>query len=109
MCTQIHVHELWIFVEMNFEWDEAKRRANLRKHGVDFLDAAAIFANDIFELADDRENYGEERWIAIGHVDGAVYKVVYTMRFDVIRIISAQKASRRDRERYYQEILSRRD
>ncbi|KAB2853802.1 MAG: BrnT family toxin [Sphingopyxis terrae] len=94
---------------MDFEWDEAKRRANIRKHGVDFFDAAAIFENDIFELADDRDDYGEERWVAIGHVDGTVYRVVYTMRFDVIRIISAQRANRRDRERYYQEILSRRD
>jgi uncharacterized protein len=94
---------------MEFEWDESKRQSNLRKHGVDFLDVAAIFANDTFELMDDREDYGEERWIAIGHVDGAVYRVVYTMRVDTIRIISAQKANRRDRERFYQEILSRRD
>ena len=94
---------------MDFEWDESKRQSNIRKHGVDFLDAAAIFANDTFEIRDDREDYGEERWIAIGHADGAVYRVVYTIRVDVIRIISAQKASRRDRERFYQEILSRRD
>ncbi|HEY8064725.1 MAG TPA: BrnT family toxin [Methylosinus sp.] len=58
---------------------------------------------------DDREDYGEERWIAIGHADGVVYRAVYTMRVDGIRIISAQKANRRDRERFYQEILSRRD
>lgn len=94
---------------MDFEWDEAKRQSNIRKHGVDFFDAAVIFANDTFEVEDDRDDYGEERWIAIGHVDGVVYRVVYTMRRDVIRIISAQKADRRDRERYYQEILSRRD
>lgn len=94
---------------MNFEWDEAKRQTNILKHGVDFLDAAAIFENDTFEIGDDREDYGEERWIAIGHVEGVVYKVVYTMRDDVIRIISAQKASRRDRERYYQEVATRRD
>jgi len=60
---------------MEFEWDEAKRRENLNKHGVDFLRAALMFETPVLEQIDDREDYGEERMIALGEVDGTVYRV----------------------------------
>jgi len=89
-------------VDLEFEWDEEKARANLSKHRVSFLTAAEIFAHEILERIDDRENYGEIRWIALGRVDLEVYRVVYTWRGEnLIRIISAQKASRDEREIYH--------
>ena len=53
---------------LQFGWDERKRRSNLRKHGVDFLDVTRMFENHVAETIDDREDYGEERIIAIGRV-----------------------------------------
>jgi len=93
--------------ELEFEWDEAKARINLTKHGVSFLTAAAIFENERLERIDDRENYDELRWIALGRVDNEVYRVVFTWRSEnLIRLISAQKASRDEREIYYRETFS---
>ena len=94
-------------MELEFEWDEEKARTNLAKHRVSFLSAAAIFANEIMERIDDREDYGEVRWIALGRVDAEVLRVVYTRRSrSLIRIISAQKASRDERHFYHREALS---
>ena len=91
--------------ELSFEWDERKATLNLAKHGVSFLTAAAIFANAIVERVDHREDYGELRLAALGRVGTTVYRVVYTWRAErIIRIISAQKASRHEREIYYREV-----
>lgn len=93
--------------QFDFEWDEAKAKANLRKHKVSFLTGAAIFLNARLERIDDREEYGEPRWIALGHVDGEVYRVVFTPRGEnLIRLISVQKASKDEGEIYYRETLS---
>jgi len=92
-------------VELEFEWNEEKAKANLTKHRVSFLTAAQVFANEIVERIDDREDYGELRFIALGRVDTEVYRVVFTWRGEnLIRIISAQKASRDEREIYYRAI-----
>lgn len=93
-------------MESDFEWDEDKARTNLAKHGVSFLTAAEIFANEIMERIDDREDYGEVRWIALGRVDTQVYRIVFTWPSkNLIRIISAQKASRDEREIYHRQTL----
>ena len=84
--------------ELQFEWDEDKATENLAKHGVSFLTAAEIFANEIIERIDDREDYGELRFIALGRVETDIYRVAYTWRGEVIRIITAQKASKHERE-----------
>ena len=55
--------------ELQFEWDEGKAAQNVAKHGVSFLIAAEIFANEIIERIDDREGYGELRFIALGRVE----------------------------------------
>ncbi len=65
---------------MAFEWDEAKRQANLQDHGVDFEDAALIFEYPVIEAADTRADYGEPRFRALGQVDGAIFMVAYTWR-----------------------------
>lgn len=85
---------------MEFEWDETKRAEIHRKHGVDLLEAALIFENDVLEREDTREDYGEKRMIALGIADGEVYIVVYTKRDEVYRLITAWKGGQRDREEY---------
>ncbi len=96
------VGSIWPRLELLFEWDEAKATANLLKHGVSFLTAAAIFDNEVLERIDDREDYGEVRFIGLGRVELDVYRVVYTWRADnLVRIISAQKAGKHEREIYY--------
>ncbi len=93
-------------MELEFEWDEDKAAANLAKHRVSFLTAAEVFANEILERIDDREDYGEVRWIALGRADAGVFRVVFTYQGDrLIRIISAQKASKDEREIYYRAAL----
>ncbi len=84
-----------------FEWDEEKAEANLAKHGVPFEAAAAVFADEKRSvIIDDRLDYGEERWNVIGLVDGILLTVTCTMRGHVCRIISARRASRKERETY---------
>lgn len=87
-----------------FEWDESKNWENIRKHGVDFLRAGLIFDGPILERPDDRFNYGEERVIALGLASGTVYRVVYVMRENFVRIISAQKANKHEQVIYYRSI-----
>jgi uncharacterized DUF497 family protein len=87
--------------ELQFEWDEAKAAGNLLKHGVSFLTGAAIFDNEALEGIDDREDDGEVRFIGLGRVEFEVYRVVYTWRAEnLVRIISAQKAGKHEREIY---------
>lgn len=92
---------------MQFEWDEDKRRANARKRGIDFADAATIFEGKIVIVPDDRFDYGEARYIAFGLLKGQVIKVIvvaYTERGEKIRIISARKALKHEETFYFQEI-----
>ena len=86
---------------MHFEWDAAKARANERKHAVSFEEAASIFRGRCTHRPDMRRDYGEARFVALGRdSNGVVLDVVYTQRGESIRIISAWKASRYERETY---------
>ena len=85
---------------MEFEWDEQKAQLNLQKHGLDFQDAALVFF-DSNRLDDEDYNAIEERYRTIGQVQGRVIFVVYTWREERIRIISARKATKYEREKYY--------
>jgi len=85
---------------MEFEWDSAKDAANQRKHGIGFREASEIFRGLIVISNDVRRDYGERRLIALGEYDGDVIRVVFTERGDSIRIISAWKANRNDRQSY---------
>lgn len=90
---------------MRFEWDEAKNEENICKHGIDFADVVDIFNHPMLTWEDDREAYGEERWIGIGWMQALIGVVVYTERVgDVIRIISARKAKKHEVRRYEQSI-----
>jgi uncharacterized DUF497 family protein len=81
---------------LRFEWDEAKNQANIRKHGVDFRQAAYVFADPFaLSIPDDDHSEMEERWLLLGkNLNNHVLLVVHTFRYDgVIRIISARKAT----------------
>jgi uncharacterized DUF497 family protein len=86
---------------MRFEWDAGKALANERKHAVSFDEAASIFRDFCICRLDERRDYGEPRLIALGiDSNGVVLNVIYTLRGETIRIISAWKASRHERETY---------
>ena len=87
-----------------FEWDEGKRRRNLQKHQLDFVDALAIFREPV-GLVDAVGTQGEERYLAIGHAEGRILAVVFTWRAGSLRIISARRASR-DERRTYRDLRS---
>lgn len=85
---------------MEFEWNDEKREQNLDKHGVDFLDAALIFDGPILTMEDQREDYGELRFISLGMVGDVTYAVIHTERNGKTRLISAWKGGRKENERY---------
>jgi hypothetical protein len=94
---------------MRFEWDENKRKTNLRDHGLDFADARKIFTAPMLTRLDDREDYGEDRWIGIGLLDARVVVLVFTEREreneeEIVRIISLRKALTHERTQYEQAL-----
>lgn len=93
---------------VRFEWDPVKARINQRKHGVSFDDAMEVFDDPCALFIQDREDdSGEPRWQAIGLAGGiAVLLVAHTVQEEsgdeVIRLISARRATREERNRYEQ-------
>ncbi len=87
-----------------FQWDDAKAARNYAKHGVRFEAARAVF-NDPFaiEEVDSREDYGEERFILIGMAGGRLLAVVYTIRGETIRIITARGAEPYEHREYHEQ------
>ncbi len=76
-----------------FEWDEVMAASNYAKHGVTLEAARDVFKDPFaIEQIDDRKNYGEERFIIIGMASGRLLVVAYTMKGEIIRIISARGA-----------------
>ncbi|MDQ5845523.1 MAG: BrnT family toxin [Acidobacteriota bacterium] len=94
---------------MRFEWDEAKRRGNIRRHGIDFLAARVVFAGKTVTFLDDRFNYGEIRFLTLGLLWGRVVAIVHTETDEAIRIISARKASKNEESIYFEEVKDWRD
>ncbi len=91
-------------MNLRFEWNKSKARDNYDKHGVGFELAKKVFKDPFaVEFLDDRQDYGEDRYVIIGIVDGLILYVAYTERKDVIRIISARRATKHEREIYLQE------
>ena len=90
---------------MRYTWDAKKAASNLAKHRVDFRDAIGIFNSKIAIWLDERFEYDEERWIAVGVTE---YKEIFVVFIeeaeDLRRILSARKANRRERERYWREV-----
>jgi uncharacterized DUF497 family protein len=93
---------------IEFEWDQDKAEANRKKHGVGFETACRVFADPFALVEQDRIEGGEYRWQTLGMVEGCVLLLVaHTVRdengMEIIRIISARRASRKERRRYEQE------
>ena len=85
------------------EWDENKSKINLKKHGISFDTAALVFADeDRIEYYDKLHSIDEDRYVVLGDVHGVLF-VVYTMRHDAHRIISARLATKTERRIYYGE------
>ena len=87
---------------MEFEWDSVKNQCNIEKHGIDFTDAVRIFERPTLTVVDNRRNYGEKRIAAMGTVEDVILYVVYTVRDGIWRIISARRANRRERKKYFE-------
>lgn len=89
---------------MEFEWDEAKRSINLEKHGIDFIDVPNVFDGDTLTIEDARYDYGEQRFITFGLLQGRIIAIVHTETDDLIRLISARKATSYERQIYFEQI-----
>ena len=89
---------------MWFEWDDEKDRKNIAKHGIGFKTAILVFQDqNRLEKYDAAHSLDEDRYVTIGEVGGTfmVVTVVYTERTEAIRIISARRATRAEKEAYY--------
>jgi uncharacterized protein len=88
---------------LKFAWNKPKAKDNYAKHGASFDVAKRVFEDPLaIEFLDDRQDYGEERFVTIGMVDGHVLFVAHAERNDNIRIISARRATKHEREAYFQ-------
>jgi uncharacterized DUF497 family protein len=83
---------------MTFEWDENKRRSNIEKHGLDFVLALQILeAPDMYEILDDRFDYGEDRYLAYAEINGVRLCLCYARKpKDTIRVISLRRAHKKE-------------
>ena len=92
---------------MKFEWDEDKNRLNIQKHGIDFADATYVFADPFaLSIPDDDHSESEDRWLLLGkNLNERLLLVVHTYRYDdVIRIISARKATAAETTTYVKRL-----
>ncbi len=85
---------------MRFEYDPAKSTANLAKHGIDFADAQALWADDRLLVLPARSALDESRWLAIGQIDGRHWTAIITLRGTAIRLISVRRARQEERNVY---------
>jgi uncharacterized DUF497 family protein len=89
---------------MEFQWDEAKRKANLHRHGIDFVGIEKVFEDKTVTILDDRFDYGEERFVTFGLLDDRVVAIAHKEADEVIRIISVRKATKHEESSYFKEI-----
>lgn len=79
---------------------------NLKKHGLDFTDAEEVFEGVTYTYVDDRFHYAEQRFVTLGLLRGNVVSLVHTEEGDHIHVISMRKATRHEREIYFQSIAN---
>ena len=84
---------------MKIAFDETKRRVTLDRRGLDFQDALKVFAGTTRTLVDDRIDYGEERFVTYGHLNGRAVVMVHVSRGDTVRVISMRHAHKEEIER----------
>jgi uncharacterized DUF497 family protein len=88
---------------MEYEWDDAKAAANLRKHGVAFATIEDFDWSNAFVVSDERFDYGEERWLAIGMIGSRLHSLTFAIRGDRIRVISLRVAEPKERRLYHEQ------
>lgn len=86
---------------MQFSWHEPKRRATLNRRGLDFAHAAQVFTGPTFVFEDDRQDYGEQRWVTFGLLREKVVIIVHTEADDHIRIISMREADKDEQRLFF--------
>ncbi len=91
---------------VRFEWDEAKRRSNLWRHGIDFAEVVEAFALNPVTVADNRYDYGEKRYWTRALFRGRVVSIAHTEDKYVIRLISARWATKNEEITYFKEIAN---
>lgn len=89
---------------VRYEWDEAKRRSNIQRHGFDFIGIETVFAGETLTILDDRLDYGESRFVTLGMLRGRVVVIAHTETDEVIRIISVRKATKNEEISYFKQI-----
>jgi uncharacterized protein len=89
---------------MRFEWDEAKRKSNLKAHGLDFAEAELVFSGLTASYEDDRFRYSEQRFVTLGLLRGVPVSIVHTESPDVIRIISFRRATHHETAFFFETI-----
>ena len=91
---------------MNFDWDEAKRSENIRKHGIDSVDLPEVSNGPMLVRLDTQHEYGEDRWVGMGFLRSLVAVVVYVEweDNDTIRIISARRATRNESNNFQRRL-----
>jgi hypothetical protein len=89
---------------MEFTWSEAKRAANLKAHGLDFVDAPRVFEGVTFTFEDDRFSYSERRFVTLGLLAGVPVSLVHTETDHEIRVISFRKATNREAQIYFSQV-----
>ncbi len=96
------IYILCIYIDpMRFVFDPAKAAANLKKHGVSFADAEGVLADPLAIVIEDPDTVGEQRLISFGlGSTGELFVVIYTARGDACRLISARRATRKERMQY---------
>ena len=85
---------------MKYEWDDTKNRSNFIKHGLRFEDAEQVFSGHCVTFIDDRFDYGEERLLTLGLLDGRLVVIAHAPRDEGTRIISMRKGNKREKEIY---------
>jgi Uncharacterized protein conserved in bacteria len=91
---------------MEITYDPEKRAKTLAERGLDFEDAVQVFDGPTVDFIDDRQNYGEDRFISLGHLRGRLIVVVWTQRGDTRHIISMRKANEREQEKHGRQLGS---
>jgi uncharacterized protein len=90
---------------VDFEWDNNKNQSNIKNHDLDFSDAWMIFEEPMLIDTDNREDYGEVRFIGIGFLNNLIVVIVFTEpKEDTIRVISLRVALKYERENFEQSI-----
>lgn len=91
---------------MKISFDSRKRDQTLQERGLDFHDAGRVFDGDTLDYVDDRSDYGETRWISVGHLAVRMVMVVWTQRGDRRHIISMRKCNDREQKIFGRQLGS---